>query len=181
MYDIIEEAIRFAFLAHKGAKRRSEDIDFAVHPITVGFMLKGIDAPEEVVIAGILHDVVEDTEYTIIDIKKRFGPQVARYVSAVSESGARLSWIERKEKIIERLRKCNDEHVLNIEVADKLHNLLSDYGMYQRTGKKAWQKSLVKKRQLEWFYRSLLEIAKEKNANLYLIRRFENIINVYFV
>ncbi len=73
MYNKLENAISFCFSAHEGQKRKHGNISFAIHPITVGMMLKDIGCDEDMVISGILHDVIEDTNYTYENIKSEFG------------------------------------------------------------------------------------------------------------
>lgn len=74
--DKIEYAIYYATKAHKGQKRKMEDVDMIFHPFTVGMILQRNGQDEEVVAAGILHDVVEDTEKTFEDIEKDFGKKL---------------------------------------------------------------------------------------------------------
>ena len=84
--ELLDYAIYFATRAHNGQKRKSDkDVDMIFHPFTVGMMLQRSGASEEAVIAGILHDVVEDTRYTINDIKEEFGDDIAKVVLEVSE------------------------------------------------------------------------------------------------
>ena len=68
--DKIEYAIYYATKAHKGQRRKMEDVDMIFHPFTVGMILQRNGQDEDVVAAGILHDVVEDTEKTFDDIEK---------------------------------------------------------------------------------------------------------------
>ena len=74
--DKIEYAIYFATKAHTGQKRKQEDIDMIFHPFTVGMILQRNGCDEDIVAAGILHDVVEDTQYTFDDIERSFGKQI---------------------------------------------------------------------------------------------------------
>lgn len=71
--DIVEYAIFFATKAHKGQRRKQKDVDMIFHPFTVGMILQRNGYDEDVVAAGILHDVVEDTQYTFDDIEREFG------------------------------------------------------------------------------------------------------------
>lgn len=93
--ELIDYAIYFATKAHTGQKRKTEqDVDMIFHPFTVGMILQRAGAKTECVIAGILHDVVEDTKYTLEDIKEQFGTQVANIVDEVSENKS-LPWKEK--------------------------------------------------------------------------------------
>lgn len=64
----IEEAIHFVFMAFKGKKRIKENIELAYHSISVGMMLMEYGMSEEIVLTGLLHDIIEDTSYTYLDI-----------------------------------------------------------------------------------------------------------------
>ena len=65
----LDYAILFATKAHDGQRRKTDNVDMIFHPFTVGMMLKSYGMNDDCVMAGILHDVVEDTKYTIEDIK----------------------------------------------------------------------------------------------------------------
>ena len=90
-----ERAKLFAINAHMEQVRNSEpDKPMIIHPISVGMLLEEYGYDDTVVAAGYLHDVVEDTNYTIEDIKKEFGEEVASLVMGASEPDKSLSWEE---------------------------------------------------------------------------------------
>jgi len=90
-----ERAKLFAINAHMEQVRKSEpDKPMIIHPISVGMLLEEYGYDDTVVAAGYLHDVVEDTNYTIEDIKKEFGEEVASLVMGASEPDKSLSWEE---------------------------------------------------------------------------------------
>lgn len=102
---IKEKAKMFAIQAHKGQIRKSEpDKPMVIHPIGVGQLLESFGYDDNVVAAGYLHDVVEDTKYTIEDIEKEFGSDIASLVMGVSEPDKSLSWEERKKHTIEVIK-----------------------------------------------------------------------------
>ena len=94
--DKIEYAIYFATKAHMGQKRKVEDVDMIFHPFTVGMILERNGCDEDIVAAGNLHDVVEDTKYTFEDIEKEFGKTIRDYVYDSSEPDKSLEWEDRK-------------------------------------------------------------------------------------
>ncbi|MBW6517316.1 MAG: HD domain-containing protein [ANME-2 cluster archaeon] len=81
----IVEAFNFAYNAHKNTCQKSSTIPYIVHPLDVASTLMKNNAPEHVVIAGLLHDVVEDEDYTLSDIRDAFGEAVATLVDGASE------------------------------------------------------------------------------------------------
>ena len=87
-----DRAKLFAINAHMGQIRKSEpDKPMIMHPIGVGMLLEEYGYDEKIVAAGYLHDVVEDTKYTIFDIKKEFGDEVANLVMGATEPEKSLS------------------------------------------------------------------------------------------
>ena len=100
--NILEEAIIYATVLHQGKVRKFGDTPYILHPLEVAQILSTLTDDIEVITAGILHDIVEDTDGTLPEIEKRFGPRVAMLVSSESEEeypdeepGA--TWKRRKE------------------------------------------------------------------------------------
>ena len=123
MDNIELKAKKFAINAHRGQVRKSDPIKpMIVHPINVGQILKEYGYDSEVVAAGYLHDVVEDTKYTLKDIEKEFGKNIASLVDGASEPDKSLSWEERKQHTIDRTKKLDQRHKAII-CADKISNL----------------------------------------------------------
>ena len=121
--DIELKARNFAIKAHNGQVRKSDpEKPMIVHPINVGQILKQYEFDENVVAAGYLHDVVEDTSYELIDIKNNFGEDIASLVCGASEPDKSLSWEERKKHTIEETKKIDFRHKAVI-CADKISNL----------------------------------------------------------
>lgn len=116
----ITDAVEFALDAHKNQSRK-DDRPFIIHPLSVAFILLSVGYSEDVVIAGILHDVVEDTKYTERDIKERFGEKVAYLVMGVTEDKSIKDWQERKASYLEHLKTANSD-IQAISAADLLDN-----------------------------------------------------------
>ena len=175
MYTNEEEAIKLVVKAFENKKRLKEDINLSVHSLTVGFMLKDIGCDEKVVISGLLHDIIEDTEYDYDYLKENFGTEIADYVKAVSEDTSIKDWHKRKEIFIENLYNKNEDIIL-IELADKLHNLLSDYNSFQKEGKKGLATSVTYEDNC-WYYLEMKKLFNEKLTNNRLLERYNNIWN----
>lgn len=114
---LIETAGRFAREAHRG-RRRHGDTEFE-HPLAVARLLHGAGRREEVVAAGLLHDVVEDTDASLDELRERFGDPVAELVAAMTEDPGREPYETRKAEHRERVRAAGPE-VAAIYLADKL-------------------------------------------------------------
>ena len=100
--ELLDYAIYFATKAHNGQKRKSDkEVDMIFHPYTVAMMIQRSGGTDNAVIAGLLHDVVEDTKYTLEDIINEFGEDIANIVSEVSEK-KELEWgpLELKFRIL---------------------------------------------------------------------------------
>lgn len=180
MYNSIEKAIHFMVKANKGQKRKNENIDKSFHSMSVGMMIRNITSSEDVVVAAILHDIIRDTEYGYEDIEERFGTLVADIVSDLSEDMAIAKWLDRKKDFVKRMKTNDDINVINIMIADKLHNLLSDYDLFLKLEDKVWKYSKGSKEENAWLYKECYYIGKNKGANFQLLQRYKNILIKYF-
>ena len=124
---MIEKAYHIARDAHKGQTRKSGE-EYIIHPLWVGIILAQLEMDKETIVAGILHDVVEDTVMTDEEIRQEFGDEVALLVDGVTKL-TQLSWSMDKVEIqAENLRKmflamAKDIRVILIKLADRLHNM----------------------------------------------------------
>ena len=124
---MIEKAYKLASDAHKDQKRKSGE-PYIIHPLCVAIILADLELDKETIVAGILHDVVEDTVITLDEVSKEFGSEVALLVDGVTKL-TQLSWSMDKVEIqAENLRKmflamAKDIRVILIKLADRLHNM----------------------------------------------------------
>ena len=124
---MVEKAYRIAKAAHKDQVRKSGE-PYLIHPLWVGIILANLEMDKETIVAGMLHDVVEDTKMTLEDITREFGEEVALLVDGVTKLG-QLSYSQDKLEIqAENLRKmflamAKDIRVIIIKLADRLHNM----------------------------------------------------------
>lgn len=160
--DRIVEAFEFAYAAHKGYFRKCSTIPYIVHPLDVASTLMKNNAPEVVVIAGLLHDVVEDTMFTLSDIRDRFGDDVATLVDGASEPEELVNvdkcknWRERKVHTIEFIKGAGHDMKL-LTCADKLANIRDIIRDYDRLGEDVWKIFNGPKDLQAWYYSPMLE------------------------
>ena len=177
--NIKEKAKNFAIKAHKGQVRKSEiEKPMIIHPINVGLILENYGFDDNLVAAGYLHDVVEDTKYTLDDIKDNFNDDITSLVKGVTEPDKTLSWEERKTYAINEISKLDFRNKV-LKVADKINNLEDinrlmnlnkdfDFSLFNRGYDKQ-----------KWYYNSLSNKLCE-NEDHPIFERFKKLVDITF-
>lgn len=156
---LLKEAVDFAAKAHQGQFRKVGKEPYIVHPIGVALILAKLGCNDQIIAAGLLHDVVEDTPTSISEIKSKFGEAVAQMVNDVTEQDKSLPWRERKEAALDHIKKMPTESVL-VKTADKINNLTALLDAYAKEGKRVF----------ELFNAPLGEIIENDKKILYAIK-----------
>jgi (p)ppGpp synthase/HD superfamily hydrolase len=167
---MIFKAIEFAARAHAGQYRKGTKIPYIVHPLGVAKILIEYGCPDNVVIAGILHDTVEDTTVTLEEIKDIFGSSVADFVEAESEPDKSATWENRKKHTIGTLKTLSKEAAILV-LADKLDNIRAIREDYERYGEALWHRFNRPREQQKWYYENLAaaftgSLTDEQSRNL---------------
>src|SRR3954452_17693038 len=115
----IQQAVAFAAARHEAQRRASDAAQFLLHPLEVASLLVGRDFDEDVVAAGILHDVVEKTDATLDDVRAHFGDRTADLVAAVTEDDSIGEYVPRKAALRSKVESSGAD-ALAVYAADKL-------------------------------------------------------------
>lgn len=167
MYDKIDEAIKFAVDSHSGQMRKLAMTPYILHPMEVAAIIATMTPDEDVMIAGLLHDTIEDCDVDPRVIKEKFGPRVSALVQ--SETEDKLSdrppadtWMERKEESLLMLEHTKDMGVKIMWLADKLSNIRSFYREYRKNGDAMWQALNQKDPKMQgWYYKRILQLLSD--------------------
>jgi (p)ppGpp synthase/HD superfamily hydrolase len=154
--------------------RKGTCVPYMAHLLGVASLVMGeaggpVPVTEEMVIAALLHDAVEDHGGMpeLLRIKKQFGENIARMVEGLSDTFAedhdkKEGWEDRKTAYIARLRD-EDDDVLLISIADKLYNARSILDDYREIGAKVWERFKRGPEQQLWYFDQLLGVFKQRN------------------
>jgi (p)ppGpp synthase/HD superfamily hydrolase len=165
----LEEAMRFAAKAHEGQLRRGSNTPYFEHAAAVALILDRLGFPEDVIVAGVLHDLVEDTTTSFDEITARFGHDVCELVRHCSEvktdeEGVKRPWIDRKRDHLAALASAPAD-ARAIILADKLHNLVSIELDLREKGP-VWGQFHAGRDQVLWYYRSAIDVCGQGDARL---------------
>jgi (p)ppGpp synthase/HD superfamily hydrolase len=160
-----DAALVLAACAHRSQTRKGGTVPYLVHPIHVSVILLRHGFPEDVAIAGLLHDVVEDQDVPLARIEAEFGPPVADMVAALTErkkeAGQPRPWDVRKQEALEKLRQASLDAVA-VKAADALHSTRSIAADLYRQGPSLWSSFSRGPSESLWYYRSVADIVSQR-------------------
>lgn len=120
--DNLLKAVYFATNAHLHQKRKDKITPYIEHPLAVALILSRLTDDQDVIIAGILHDVLEDTDTSEKQLCEQFGTKVATIVKACTEQSKNQDWVSRKAAVLQKIKDMDESSAL-VKAADTLHNL----------------------------------------------------------
>ena len=177
-----DNAVKFAHNAHRSQIRKDTTIPYVSHLLSVAGLVLESGGGEDLAIAGLLHDAVEDAEEISGEemsnrIRSKFGDRVADIVDGCSDAksspgGSKPPWRSRKEAYIKHLRSASDD-VLRVSIADKVHNARSIATDQDRLGAELWTRFSSTSEESRWYYTSLRDIYKERISDSYLIKELD--------
>jgi len=164
----IQKAINLSSELHAGQVRKGDDdLPYISHPYSVAWILGNYTNDEDIIVSGLLHDVLEDVKgYHYADMVRDFGEKIAQTVKGVSEdkdpnieSDEKATWEERKRKYLSALEHDSEESLM-VCAADKIHNLQSMINAYQAKGEALWDNFNSPKEKKLWLYKEVLKLLK---------------------
>ena len=176
----IKLAIRRAATAHDGQYRRNSATPYIAHPFAVALISQRYIQDENVFIACLLHDVLEDVPdrvYSADDMYHDFGEEVLKIVKDVTEPDIDIrdwrAWQIKKDAYISHLESIDDVRPLIVSASDKIHNMsemLRDYGT---NGARIWNAFYADKEREAWFFGAVLDVLKKKQVPEQAIKDYE--------
>ena len=155
-----QRAFVFAAEKHAGQTRKASTIPYLAHLMGVASLVLEFGGDEDLAIAALLHDVVEDCGGApmLKEVRRKFGSRVAKIVDGCTDSDAepKPPWRERKETYIRHLQHADGETRL-VSAADKLNNVRSILSDYREVGESIWDRFNGRREGTLWYYRALLE------------------------
>jgi len=176
----LDAALRFSARAHRDQLRKGTDTPYIVHPVHVALILLGHGFDEELAIAALLHDTIEDTDASVEEIGAEFGGAVAALVSSVSEQktdgdGERRPWRDRKQEQLDHLAH-GDARTAALKAADALHNSSSTLADLRAQGPSAWDRFNASADDSLWYYRQLTHLCRARLGDHALVRELESTV-----
>ena len=186
--ELLDRAIIFAVKAHHNTERRGKGFPYIVHPLEAMEIVATITPDQELLAAAALHDVIEDTEVTVDELREMFGERIARLVHAESDQidgvlfdgqNEEETWHARKQAAIDRLAAAPHDAKI-VAMGDKLSNMRAIARDYKEKGDALWSIFHVKdKASHEWHYRGLAASLSEL-SDTFAYLEFVQLINEVF-
>jgi len=173
-----ERALLFATRKHAGQHRKGTTVPYVAHLLSVAGLVLEAGGDEDLAIAALLHDVVEDCGGApmLREIRRRFGKRVADVVDGCTDTDLdpKPPWRQRKEDYLKHLRTADADTRL-VSAADKLHNVRSIVAAYREIGDRVWERFHGKRDGTLWYYRTLLDELQRKKSSP-LMRELERAV-----
>jgi (p)ppGpp synthase/HD superfamily hydrolase len=172
-------AFQFAAEKHAGQTRKASTIPYIAHLMGVASLVLEAGGDEDLAIAALLHDVVEDCggAPTLIEVRRRFGKRVAHVVDGCTDSDTdpKPPWRERKETYLRHLKRA-DAGTRLVSAADKLNNIRSILTDYREIGESVWARFNGGRDGTLWYYRALRDEFQRGKDNR-ILREYELALN----
>jgi (p)ppGpp synthase/HD superfamily hydrolase len=164
----LQRAFGYAAEKHRGQTRKQTTAPYLSHLMAVASLVLEAGGDEDMAMAALLHDVVEDCGGMprLREVRKQFGPRVAKIVQGCTDSFGepKPEWIERKKDYLREVQHADAETRL-VSASDKLHNVRTILADYRQDGETIWARFSGKKEGTLWYYRALSDEYQRRNPN----------------
>lgn len=178
----LDSAIRKAARAHEKAKqhRKGTDIPYIIHPFGVMIIASNATDDEDILIACLMHDILEDVDASIYSkeqMREDFGGKVVSIVKDVTKGGSIEDWHERSKAYLNHLQNESSDEAVIVSASDKIHNLQSILTDYKIVGESLWQRFSTKSSDDQlWWYKEILEIVQNRQPGISLAEELEALV-----
>jgi (p)ppGpp synthase/HD superfamily hydrolase len=175
--DRLDSALRKAAWAHEksGQHRKGTDIPYIIHPVGVMVIASNVTDDEDVLIACLMHDVLEDVRADIYDegkMREEFGSRVVEIVKNVTKDGDKPDWRDRANDYLQHLEYSASDEAVIVSASDKIHNLLSILVDYSTYGEELWNRFSTKSSDDQlWWYESILAVIARRKVSETLVNQ----------
>jgi len=186
MKNRITDAIMFAAKAHDGQMRKLSNNPYIFHITEVGQLLSYMTNDEDTIIAGLLHDTVEDTDVTMEQIEENFGRRVRELVEGETEDKMKDkpkadTWKQRKLDSLKELKENSDINEKMIWLCDKYSNVRSMYIHYTKNGPDTFNAFNEKNPAMhKWYYNEIAETLKDELGDQAIYKEYVSLVNKLF-
>jgi (p)ppGpp synthase/HD superfamily hydrolase len=174
----LQRAFHYAAEKHAGQTRKQTAVPYLSHLMAVASLVLEAGGDEDMAIAALLHDVVEDCGGMPLlrEIRKQFGMRVAKIVEGCTDAYVvpKPEWMERKKGYLGEVKHADAETRL-VSAADKLHNVRTILADYRQDGESIWKRFSGKKEGTLWYYRALSDEYQRRHPNR-ITREFEIVV-----
>jgi (p)ppGpp synthase/HD superfamily hydrolase len=164
----LQKAFRYAAAKHAGQTRKQTAVPYLSHLMAVTSLVLEGGGDEQMGIAALLHDVVEDCGGMprLREVRRKFGAKVAKIVEGCTDSFSdpKLPWIVRKQEYLKRL-KHEDSETRLVSASDKLHNVRTVITDYRQDGESIWKRFSGGREGTLWYYRALSDEFQRRKPN----------------
>lgn len=176
----LSKAIREAARAHEKSNkpyRKGTDIPYIIHPFNVMLIASNITDDEDILIACLMHDVLEDVDSSIYDehkMREDFGERVVAIVKDVTKDENETDWHECAKAYLRHLEREASDEAMIVSASDKIHNLRSTLTDYETYGEDLWTRFTTKSSvDQQWWYESILGVMIKRGVPIELIEQLD--------
>lgn len=178
----LDSALRKAAWAHEqaGQHRKGSDIPYIIHPVGTMTIASNVTEDEDILIACLLHDVLEDVDssiYSEANMREDFGDRVVMIVKDVTKDKSIDGWRAGAEAYLDHLEHYASDEAVIVSAADKTHNLLSILSDYDEVGDDLWDRFSTKSSADQlWWHSAVLEVIARRRAPQQLVDDFNKLV-----